>query len=101
MSEYYLGIDLHKRRSYVVLMDAQGKVISEGGLSNDDMSEQLKEEVHHDTIAVLEATWNWQFMYDLLSEHCEKTLLAHPQKVKMIAEATVTPCPGGRCQGNR
>lgn len=89
MSEYYLGIDLHKRRSYVVLMDAQGKVISEGGLSNDDMSEYLKEEVHHDTTAVIEATWNWQFMYDLLSEHCEKALLAHPQKVKMIAEATV------------
>lgn len=101
MSEYYLGIDLHKRRSYVVLMDAQGKVISEGGLSNDDMSEHLKEEVPHDTIAVLEATWNWQFMYDLLSDHCEGVLLAHPQKVKMIAEATVTPCPGGRCQGNR
>jgi len=89
MSEYYLGIDLHKRRSYVVLMDAQGKLISEGGLSNDDMSDHLEEEVPHDTIAVIEATWNWQFMHDLLSEHCERVLLAHPQKVKMIAEATV------------
>jgi hypothetical protein len=30
MSEYYLGIDLHKRRSYVVLMDAKGNVMNEG-----------------------------------------------------------------------
>lgn len=89
MSEYYLGIDLHKRRSYVVLMDANGNVMNEGGLTNDAMSEHLKEQVPQDTMAVLEATWNWQFMYDLLSEHCEKVLLAHPQKVKMIAEATV------------
>jgi transposase len=89
MSEYYLGIDLHKRRSYVVLMDTQGKVISEGGLSNDDMSEHLREKVPHDTVAVIEATWNWQFMHDLLSEQCAQVLLAHPQKVKMIAEATV------------
>lgn len=89
MSEYYFGIDLHKRRSYVVLMDAKGNVMDEGGLTNDAMSEHLKERVPHDTLAVLEATWNWQFMYDLLSEHCEKVLLAHPQKVKMIAEATV------------
>ena len=89
MSEYYLGIDLHKRRSYTVLIDTQGKVINEGSLSNDDMSEHLREEVPHDTVAVIEATWNWQFMHDLLSEHCAQVLLAHPQKVKMIAEATV------------
>ena len=100
MSEYYLGIDLHKSRSYVVLMDDKGDVINEGGITNDAMSDHLKESVPHDTIAVLEATWNWQFMYDLLSDHCEGVLLAHPQKVKMIAEATVTPCPGGRCQGD-
>ena len=89
MSEYYLGIDLHKRRSYVVLMDAKGNVMNEQGITNDAMGDYLKERVVHDTMAVLEATWNWQFMYDLLSDHCAKVLLAHPQKVKMIAEATV------------
>jgi transposase len=89
MSEYYLGIDLHKRRSYVVLMDAKGNVMNEGGLTNDAMSDHLHERVPHDTTAVLEATWNWQFMYDLLSDHCKRVMLAHPQKVKMIAEATV------------
>ncbi len=29
MSSYYLGIDLHKRRSYAVLMDHQGEIIEE------------------------------------------------------------------------
>ena len=27
MYQHYLGVDLHRRRSYVVLMDAGGKVI--------------------------------------------------------------------------
>jgi len=76
MSEYYLGIDLHKRRSYVVLMDAKGNVMNEQGITNDAMGDYLKERVLNDTMAVLEATWNWQFMYDLLSDHCAKVLLA-------------------------
>jgi transposase len=70
-------------------MDSTGKVRNEGGITNDAVGEYLRNGVPVDTTAVLEATWNWQFMYDLLSERCEAVLLAHPQKVKMIAEATV------------
>ena len=40
MSEYYLGIDLHKRRSYVVLMDAKGNVMNEQGITNDPVTDE-------------------------------------------------------------
>ena len=89
MSEYYLGIDLPKRRSFTVLMDREGHVVHEGGLSNEAMREYLSLKVPHATTVVLEATFNWPLMYDLAGEYVEQVLLAHPQKVKMIAEATV------------
>jgi len=89
MSQSYLGIDLHKRRSYVVLMDEGGDVLDERALPNGDMAEYLAERVPRATTDVMEATFNWPFMYDLVSEHVERVLLAHPQKVKLIAEATV------------
>ena len=89
MSQSYLGIDLHKRRSYVVLMDEGVDVLDERALPNGDMAEYLAERVPRATTAVMEATFNWPFMYDLVSEHVERVLLAHPQKVKLIAEATV------------
>lgn len=89
MSEYYLGIDLHKRRSYAVLLDREGRLVHQGGLPNYQMREFLALKVPRCTTAVMEATFNWPFMYDLASEYVEQVLLAHPQKVKMIAEATV------------
>jgi hypothetical protein len=52
MSTCYLGIDLHKRRSYVVLMDSTGKMRDEGGITDDAMGEYLKKGVPFDTTAV-------------------------------------------------
>jgi len=89
VSEYYLGIDLHKKRSFTVLLDRDGRLMHEGGLPNDQMREFLALKVPRATTVVMEATFNWPFMYDLASEYVEQVLLAHPQKVKMIAEATV------------
>lgn len=89
MSEYYLGIDLHKRRSFTVLMDRDGQVVHQGSYSNDAMQAFFSTEVPPSTTAVMEATFNWPFFYDLSSRYVEKVVLAHPLKVKMIAEATV------------
>lgn len=38
---------------------------------------------------MLEATRNWAFMYDLLSEYVTRVELAHPKEVKAIATAAV------------
>ncbi|MBW8010011.1 MAG: IS110 family transposase [Chloroflexi bacterium] len=42
-----------------------------------------------ETYAVLEATRNWPFMYDLLTNHVARVELAHPKEVKTIASAAV------------
>jgi transposase len=89
MYPFYLGIDLHLKRTYAVLMDHTGKVIDERRIRNLDIKEYLQGKVPRETYAVLEATRNWAFMYDLLDEHVERVELAHPKELKAIASAAV------------
>ncbi len=89
MYPFYLGIDLHKTRSYVMLIDQDGTVINEQRIRNTDMAKYLAAHVPAETYAVLEATRNWPFLYDLLREHVARVELAHPKEVKAIASAAV------------
>ena len=83
------GINLHLKRTYVVLIDTEGEIIDQRRLLNTEMPAYLNQHVPHETFAVLEATRNWPFMYDLLSAHVERVELAHPKEVKAIANAAV------------
>jgi len=89
MYPFYLGIDLHLKRTFMVLMDAKGEVIDKQRISNDDISRYLQEKVPKETYAVLEATRNWPFMYDILNEHVDKVDLVHAKGVRAIANAAV------------
>ena len=80
---------MHLKRSYVVLMDDSGKIIDERRLRNAEVEQYLIEVVPQNTHAVLEASRNWPFMYDLLSEHVARVDLAHPKQLKAIATAVV------------
>lgn len=93
MYPFYLGIDLHLKRTYAVLMDNMGQIIDERRMPNDEMQEYLKETVPRNTYAVLEATRNWPFMYDLLSEHVDRVELAHPKELHLIAKAVIKDDP--------
>ena len=89
MYPFYLGIDLHLKRSYVVLMNAEGEVLEKQQLKNSEMASYLDEKVPKETYAVMEATRNWPFFYDLLGEHVERVELAHAKEVRSIATAAV------------
>jgi len=89
MYPFYLGIDLHLKRTYMVLMDAKGEVIEKERISNQNIKEYLQEKVPQETYAVLEATRNWPFMYDMLNEHVQLVDLVHAKGVRAIASAAV------------
>jgi transposase len=89
MYPFYLGIDLHLKRTYVVLMNAEGKVLDKRRLQNSEMANYICENVPIETYAVMEATRNWPFFYDLLAEHVERVELAHAKEVRSIATAAV------------
>jgi transposase len=81
-------VDLHRRRSYVVLMDAKGEITDQRRLPNDAMPDYVAQ-LPKNTFAVLEATTNWSYMYDVLSEGAAKVVMAHPKRVKAIAAARI------------
>jgi transposase len=89
MYPFYLGLDLHLKETYAVLLDAQGNTLDERQVANEELPTYLHKVVPPKTFAVLEATRNWPFLYDLLAEHVERVELAHPKELKAISSAAV------------
>jgi hypothetical protein len=86
---HYIGVDYHKKYSYVVVKDEQGRREQKGMVNN------IKEEFENflkpylPGKAALEATRNWGLIYDWLEEILDDVALAHPLKVRAIAEARI------------
>lgn len=89
MYPFYLGIDLHLKQSYVVLINTEGAVIDKCQIRNQELGRYLKERVPTETYAVMEATRNWPYFYDLLEGHVDRVELAHAKGVRSIATAAV------------
>ncbi|WP_074070362.1 IS110 family transposase [Rhizobium gallicum] len=88
--DYHIGVDYHKSYSHLVVQDSSGKTLRSGRVKNDRQSlggflERYRENSH----AVVEATRNWMVMYDWLDDICDDVVLAHPWKVKAIADAKI------------
>jgi len=88
--DYHIGVDYHKSYSHLVVQDSAGKTLRSGRVKNDRQSlgsflERYRENAH----AVVEATRNWMVMYDWLDDICGDVVLAHPLKVKAIADAKI------------
>jgi transposase len=87
---HYVGVDYHKRSSYVTVVDERGKLVRQGQVANDkDALAAFLRPNGDETAAVLEAGRNWPVMYDWLEELVDEVTLAHPAKVRVIAEAKV------------
>ena len=86
----YVGVDHHKKFSYLSVMDEKGVVVKEGRIGN--TKEALKRflsDSNEPKNAVLEAGRNWTVMHDWLEEELDEVKLAHPKKIKAIAEAKI------------
>lgn len=88
--DYHIGIDYHKAYSQIVVQDTGGKTLRSGRVRNNSQSLAnfllpFSENAH----AVMEATRNWTVMFDWLEEICDEVVLAHPLKVKAIADAKI------------
>lgn len=90
MFKYHVGVDYHKKFSYMVVRDSKGKVLRSGNVINSKENVKTflnpyKEHAH----AVIEATRNWIVMHDWLEDTVEEVVLANPLRVKAIAEAKI------------
>lgn len=79
----YVGIDLHRRRSVVVILDADGTKVSSRRIDNSPVAlVEAVAEAGPDPEVVLEATWGWYWAADALAEAGARVHLAHPLGVK-------------------
>ena len=88
---YSIGIDAHKRYSQITIMKEDGKIVSRCKVNNDRNSIQrvLTPYTRNGAKAVLESGWNWGLLYDMFSDCIDEVKVAHPLKVKAIAEAKI------------
>lgn len=86
----YLGVDCHKFKSYLTAMDAAGTVLGRWNINNEARElDRIFDILSDDVSAVLEASASWPVMYDMLEERAKKVTLAHPYKVRAIADAKI------------
>lgn len=86
---HYIGVDYHKRYSYIVVKDEQGGREQTGMVNNTREEFQRFLKPFQPGKAALEATRNWGLIYDWLEEILDDVALAHPLKVRAIAEARI------------
>src|ERR1700730_1361282 len=86
----YAGVDAHRLSVHVTVMDESGKVLrrKRGSSSPGGLREALG--TYEEPIkALVEATYNWGPVYDWLAEITDDVVLAHPAKVRAIADARI------------
>lgn len=84
----YCGVDLHKRISYITVMDEQGQLLKQTKLDNTELKNFFNSLDDSAQVAV-ESTNNWYYFYELIEEVVNDISLAHPYKTKAIAQAKI------------
>lgn len=82
----YVGIDLHKRTSFITLMDRKGQMHAQVNLDNADPAKILSviQSTKGMHVAV-EATMNWYWMIEMLQQQHIPVSLVNPMKMKIIS----------------
>ena len=87
---FFVGVDAHKNTSQITVMDDSGKVLTRRRVSSSRAGfQQGLGGLSHPIKAVLEASYCWGPMFDWLDELADEVVLAHPSKVRAIAEARI------------
>ena len=86
----YVGVDAHSETSWITVMNQKGKILKKKEIasSRDAVQENLGY-FRQPVKAVVEASYSWAPMYDWLEEVADDVILAHPAKVRAIAEARI------------
>lgn len=86
----YFGMDVHRKYTVYTQMNGAGEVLAQGRIPNERAAfEEVLAEAGGPAAVALEATYHWYHLYDLLEELTQEVHLAHPLKVRAIAEARV------------
>ena len=86
----YVGVDAHKINSQVTVVDRDGRILKRKQVrSSTEGFRDALEGFDEPLRAVLEASYSWGPTYDSLDDVCDEVILAHPGKVRVIAESRI------------
>ena len=86
----FIGVDAATVHSQITVMDEAGKVLQRKRVPSSQAGIQAVLGQYQEPMkAVLEASYNWGPLYDWLAEVADEVVLAHPTKVRAIAEARI------------
>ena len=85
-----VGIDLHRKRSHVAVIDGEGRELRSRRVLNDGPTIlALLAEIDGECRIALEATYGWEWLAEVLEDAGYELHLAHPLRTKAIASARV------------
>ena len=86
----FIGVDAHKNTSQITVVDESGNILKRQRVPSSPAGfQQGLDGCSHPIKAVLEASYCWGPMFDWLNELADEVVLAHPSKVRAIAEARI------------
>jgi transposase len=91
----YVGVDAHKAHSQMTVMDQTGKILKRRRVASsregvlEALSAHRADGGEEPMKAVLEAGYGWGPIYDWIGEVADEVVLAHPLKVRAIADARI------------
>ena len=86
----WVGIDLHRRRSHIAILDEQGELTTSRRIVNGrETFLDSRRPAGRGTHVALEATYGWEWLAELLEEAGYDLHLAHPLRTRAIAAARV------------
>src|SRR5256714_8168029 len=85
----HVGVDLHQRFCYMTALEARGKMIQAGPVTNEKLAlRRYFRQFRRQAVQVaVEACGFWAGFREVVEAEVERLVLVHPQRVKAIASA--------------
>jgi transposase len=85
----HVGVDLHQRFCYMTAMEARGKIVQAGPVSNDKLAlrKYFRGFGGKEVQVAVEACGFWPAFREVVEPEVKRLVLVHPQRVKAIASA--------------
>lgn len=85
----HVGVDLHQRFCYMTAMEARGKIVQSGPVTNEKLARRryFRQFGGQEVQVAVEACGFWPAFREVVEPEVERLVLVHPQRVKAIASA--------------
>lgn len=85
----HVGVDLHQRFCYMTAMEARGKIVQAGAVTNEKQAlrKYFRQFCGQPVQVAVEACGFWPAFREVVEPEVQRLVLVHPQRVKAIASA--------------